>query len=101
MYVYLFAALCLLVLETIFVGAELSNILDMDCIGVKINVIRAKNDVLQKRTWQSKITLLHTLASHPIRLKYSVFYWIGNEFFAEFFSFLLLRYFDAIIIFDY
>lgn len=73
----------------------------MDYVAVKINVVRAKKNVTQKRTRQNKITLLCAIESQPIRLKYGVFYWVEKDFFVEFFSVLLLRCFDAIIIFDY
>ncbi len=101
MYVYFLVGLCILVLVTPFLAGLLSYILHMDYVAVKVNVIRAKKDVIRKRTWENKILVLSTLASHQVRLKFGLFYYIENDFFAEFFSVLLLRCFDAIIFFDY
>lgn len=101
MYVWFLIALCLLVLGTTVVVSLTSQIFHMDYIIVKINAIRARRDVIQKTTWTNKITLKCTLACHPIRMKYGTFYWIGKDYFAEFFSVLLLRCFDAIELFNY
>lgn len=82
MYVWFVIALCLLAMGAAIVAALLSKIMHIDYIAVKIYVIRAKRNVIQKRTLQSKTTLKCTLAAQPIRLKCGVFYWIGNQFFA-------------------
>ncbi len=98
MYGYFLLGLCIFVWATILVVSLLSYLFHMDHIALKVNVIRAKKNVIRRRTWQNKITYLRTLASHQIKLKYGFFYYMEEDFFNDFFELLLLRCFDAIMI---
>ncbi len=98
MYTYFLLGLCIFVWASVLFVGLLSHIFHMDYIAVKVNFIRAKKDVIRRRTWQNKITFLRTVASHQIELKYGFFYYMEEDFFTEFFSLLLLRCFDAIMI---
>jgi len=101
LYYWLFIALCLISVVIVVVLPLLCNLLELDILAVKYNIFLAKCELAQNRKRESRITLFRSIAVRPIVLKYGFFGRLNKELFPYFVQVMLLRCFDAIILFDY
>lgn len=68
---------------------------------VRVNTVRAEISMLKNQTFRAKVMLKVFKSVSPVGLNYPFFGYLGKNFMGDFFRALILRTFEAVIVFDY
>lgn len=101
LYIWFVFVLCVLMFGVTVLLPQPCRLSDLDSVAVSLNILMAKKKLKRKRTRQNRILYLRASAVRPLRVRYGMFACLGQEFLVDFTWVLLVRCFDAIIIFHY